>query len=211
MMSDSRLLPMEKLLELTFKNGKLVTASDRELLQVFSQDGVQLGVAPRLLCHRLGLVHKVVYLFISNTRKEILVQIRSDSGRADIPVGGHVSADDKSEKDALIREILEELGIEVDEDKLVYHKTYFREAETNLRKPEEVNRELRVLYSLAMSEEEEKTLARKFNSRKDKEAVAAIKWTTIDEIIQNCDRLSSLVADGLKTSLPHYLIQNKFC
>jgi len=209
MMSDSRLLTMDKLLELTFKNGKSGTVSDKEFLQVFSQDGVQLGIAPRLLCHRLGLIHKVVYLFISNTRKEILIQIRSDSGRADIPVGGHVSADDKSEKEALIREMLEELGIEVDEDKLVYRKTYFREADVNLRKPEEVNRELRVLYSLAMSKEEEKNLANKFNSREDKEAVAAIKWTTIDEIIQYCD--NSLVADGLKTSLPHYLIHNKSC
>ena len=206
-MRNTHLLTTNELLEFTFKNGKTITKSDAELLPVFSQEGKQLGVAPRLLCHRLGLIHKVVYLFISNTHREILVQIRGDSGRIDVPVGGHISIDDKSEKEALIREAFEELGVDVNEDKITYHQTYFRESESNIKKPEEANRELRVLYSLVMDVSDEKELNNKFSLRKDKEAVIDIKWMTIEEIVKYCD--SSLVADGLKASLPHYLIQSR--
>ena len=202
-MGNNQLLTISELLELTYRSGKSVTESDRELLPIFSQSGTQLGVAPRLLCHRLGLIHKVVYLFIRNGHGEILTQTRGDSGRIDVPVGGHVSTVDKSEKEALLREMFEELGVNINEDKLIYHKTYFREAEINFRKPEESNRELRVLYSIVIDENDEKDLNNRFNLREEKKSVVDIKWMAVDEIIRYCD--NSLAADGLKTSLPHYL------
>ena len=85
-MEGKHLLTTEELLEKTIKKGKVISKSDRELIPVFSPEGEQLGIAPRLLCHRLGLIHKVVYLFVCNMRGEVLVQIRGD-GRIDVPVG----------------------------------------------------------------------------------------------------------------------------
>lgn len=204
-MRIDQLLSVDELLKNTFKGNKPVTSSDGELLPVFSQDGTQIGAAPRLLCHRLGLIHKVVYLFIRNHRGDILVQVRGDSGRIDVPVGGHVSIGDKSDKEALIREMFEELGIELSEDKITFLKTYYRVSDTNIKKPEEVNRELRVLYSTILNESDEQILTNKFGEREEKEAVVDIKWMTIVQIIEQCDR--SLAADGLKASLPHYLSQ----
>ena len=206
-MENENVLTTNDLLELTFKSGKLLTKADRELLPVFTQEGKCLGAAPRLLCHRLGLIHKVVYLFISNTRGDLLIQIRGDSGRIDVPVGGHVSINDKSEKEALVREMFEELGIKVNENKIIYHQTYFRESEININKPEETNRELRVLYSLVMDENDENILNSNFCLRKDKTDVLDIKWMTINEILKYSDYSSS--ADGLKASLPHYLTQKE--
>jgi isopentenyldiphosphate isomerase len=202
-MEKSHLLSMDELVQLSFRWGKAAKESDHELLPVFSDEEKQLGVAPRLLCHRLGLIHKVVYLFISNEKKELLIQIRGDSGRIDVPVGGHVSANDNSEKNALIRETYEELGYKTNNDEIIYLLTYFRESEFNLKKPEESNRELRVLYSLVLNNETEKMLNDGFLSRIEKKAVVDIKWMTINEIIKYCD--ASLAADGLKGSLPHYL------
>jgi 8-oxo-dGTP pyrophosphatase MutT (NUDIX family) len=203
-MRNDHLLTINEILELTFKQGTPISNSDGELLPVFLQTGTRLGVAPRLLCHRLGLIHKVVYLFIRNTSGKILIQVRGDSGRIDIPVGGHVSIDDTSDKEALVREVLEELGIEINEDKLVYHSTYFREFEPNSRKPQEINRELRVLYSLVMDENDEKNLESRFGFREEKKAVIDVKWLTVEDVIKYCD--ASLAADGLRTSLPHYLM-----
>ncbi len=205
-MGNEHLLTINEILGLTFKYEKTIAKSDGELLPVFSQTGTQLGVAPRLLCHRLGLIHKVVYLFIRNTSGKILIQVRGDSGRIDVPVGGHVSIDDKSEKEALVREAFEELGIEINETELIYHKTYFREFEPNSRKPEDMNRELRGLYSLVMGENDEKNLNSRFGSREENKAVIDIKWLTIEDVIKYCD--DSLVADGLKASLPHYLMSH---
>ena len=203
-MEGKHLLTTEELLEKTIKKGKVISKSDRELIPVFSPEGEQLGIAPRLLCHRLGLIHEVVYLFVCNMRGEVLVQIRGD-GRIDVPVGGHVSADDQDEKEALVREMFEELGIKVNEDKIMYYQTYFREFEVNIKKPEEFNRELRVLYTLVMSDKDEKVLNSRFSLREEKEAVLDIKWMTVNEIVNYCDK--SLAADGLKMSLSHYLLK----
>lgn len=195
-------LTMNEMLELTYKRGKAISGSDREMLPIFNENGEQIGIAPRLLCHRLGLVHKVVYLFVMNQKKELLLQIRGD-GRIDVPVGGHVSDKDISEKMALKREIFEELGLSVDENKVEYMVTYFREAEINIQKPEESNRELRVLYLYKMNEEEENSLRAKFQIREEQKAVLDVQWVSLDRVLSCCDK--SMAADGLKASLPHYL------
>ena len=201
MMTNKHILTAEEILEQTYKKGKAISGSDAEMLPVFSEKGVLLGIAPRLLCHRLGLIHKVVYLFITNSNNELLLQTRND-GRLDVPVGGHFSANDSSEIDALLREAKEELGISLSEDGCKYLLTYFQDAELNPSKPEVCNRELRVLYTAFLSEEKCKKLKDIFKCRRDKDAVKSIEWFSVSFVKEMCKE--GKAASGLKHSLPYY-------
>ena len=202
-MSNHELTTYE-ILDLTYKKGKTISGSDREKIPVFDEAGNQIGIAPRLLCHRLGLIHKVVYLFIINQEGKLLLQVRGD-GRLDVPVGGHVSSGDNSEKKALAREMFEELGFIADEDNIEFMFTYFREAEVNIKKPEESNRELRTIYSYKMNKNVEKLLLTEFCKREEQQAVLDIQWVSMDHVLSYC--YQGMAADGLESSLPHYLAQ----
>lgn len=196
-----RILTTQDLLENTYRIGKKISESDGELLPVFSERSMkEIGVAPRLLCHRLGLIHKVVYLIILNDNNELLIQVRGD-GRIDVPVGGHVSADDKSEIEALTREAYEELGIQLKEDDVKPYKEYFQEGEYNPQKPYEINRELRQLYTIKLPHDIEVRLNAFFSNRVEKEAVKSIKWITYDRIQEYL--VDKKLAGGLKYSLPY--------
>lgn len=201
LMRNNNVLKTQELLEHTYKFGNRISGSDGELLPVFDEKQMkEIGVAPRLLCHRLGLIHKVVYLIIQNEKKEFLIQIRGD-GRADVPVGGHVSATDTSDVEALRREALEELGIQLRKSEVKPYKIYFQEEEYNPKKPCEINREIRQLYVAQLPDEIESNLDVLFSKRKEQNAVKSIKWASLAEIqIYLAD---GKVAGGLKHSLTH--------
>lgn len=201
----NNLLTTDEILELTIEESS--SNSDRELIPVFNEEGVQLGVAPRLLCHRLGLIHKVVYAIIINEENKILLQVRGDrkKGRLDVPVGGHVSIEDKSNEDAIQREMLEELGMYVEKDQFKLFDVYYRIREFNIKKPIEVNREIRYLYLYEMSKEKEKELNEKFSNRAEQQAVVDFKWMDINKVLEYCD--TSMVADGLGASLIHFAVK----
>ena len=81
-------------------------------------------VATREECHEKGLWHRAVYGFIFNKKGDVLLQKRSANKKLwpnlwDVTAGGHVLAGEFGEK-ALIREIIEELGIEVEKNDIRY-------------------------------------------------------------------------------------------
>lgn len=193
-------LSVNDIVKLTYRFGKEGTENDSELLPVYSEGSWKLlGAAPRLLCHRLGLIHKVVYLIIINEKKELLIQIRGD-GRIDVPVGGHVSAKDKSDTDALIREAHEEIGITLKTKDMKALKTYFQDAVSTSKRPNEINRELRVLYLMRVLSDN-KELESAFSNRSEKKAVKMIRWITYNELQKELE--SGNVAGGLKYSVPY--------
>lgn len=73
--------------------------------------------------HRKALVHRGVCVWIMNSKDEILLQTRSSHvmfpNMLDISFSGHIQAGESS-LEAAIREGREELGIELDQDKLQY-------------------------------------------------------------------------------------------
>lgn len=87
-----------------------------EWLPVVNEKGEVTGKAPRSLCHSGSkLLHPVVHLHITNSKKELFLQKRSIKkdllpGMWDTAVGGHIGINEKIE-DALKRETREELGI----------------------------------------------------------------------------------------------------
>ena len=81
-------------------------------------------IATREECHQKGLWHRAVYAFIIDDKGSILLQKRSNNKKLwpnmwDVTVGGHVDAGEFG-RQALIREVKEELGIEINDDDIKY-------------------------------------------------------------------------------------------
>ncbi|WP_232696871.1 NUDIX hydrolase [Brevibacillus daliensis] len=96
-----------------------------EWLAIFDEDGTRTGVATREEIHRLGIWHETIHCwFITHEAgvDYIYLQLRSDDKKdypnlLDITVAGHIMAHETVEDG--IREIQEEVGIEVTFDELV--------------------------------------------------------------------------------------------
>lgn len=80
--------------------------------------------ASREECHEKGYWHRAVYCFIFNSNGDVLLQKRSASKKLwpnlwDVTAGGHVLAGEFGEQ-ALIREVKEELGIDIESENIRY-------------------------------------------------------------------------------------------
>ncbi len=97
----------------------------KEYFDVLNKYGEFTGeIATREECHEKGLWHRAIYGFIFNKNGDVLLQKRSKNKKLwpdlwDITAGGHVLAGEFGSQ-ALIREIKEELGIEVAENEVKY-------------------------------------------------------------------------------------------
>ncbi len=81
-------------------------------------------IATREDCHKKGLWHRAVYAFAINEKGDVLLQKRSSNKKLwpnmwDITAGGHVGAGEFG-RQALIREVKEELNIEIDDNDIKY-------------------------------------------------------------------------------------------
>lgn len=97
-----------------------------ELFDVLNSNGEYTNeVVDRLECHKKGLWHKAVVLFIiSDDNKKVLLQQRSGSKKLwpnlwDITAGGHVLKDEFGYQ-AVIREAKEEIGIDLNKNDLEF-------------------------------------------------------------------------------------------
>ena len=96
-----------------------------EKIDVLNELGEFTGeVATRDECHKKGLWHRAVYAFIIDDKGNILLQKRSNNKKLwpnmwDVTVGGHVDAGEFG-RQALIREVKEELGISINDDDIKY-------------------------------------------------------------------------------------------
>lgn len=98
---------------------------ENELLKIFDDDKNQIGVASRKEVHKFGYWHETFHCwFVSNEEgiDYLYLQLRSDSKKdhpnlLDITAAGHLLADE-TVRDG-IREIKEEIGIDVPFDDLI--------------------------------------------------------------------------------------------
>lgn len=96
-----------------------------EKIDVLDENGNQTGeVVTREEVHRLGLWHKCVHIWIINGKGEVLLQKRSaqkimDPNKWTTATSGHLSAGDSNVQGA-IRELSEEIGLQVNENELKY-------------------------------------------------------------------------------------------
>lgn len=97
----------------------------KEYFDVLTENGDYTDrIESRDECHSKGLWHKAVALFIINSKNQVLLQKRSASKKLwpnlwDISAGGHVLAGEFGFQ-AIIREIKEELGIQIDKNDITF-------------------------------------------------------------------------------------------
>ena len=101
-----------------------------EILDIYSKEGKYLGTKTREECHSKnpGFYHKPVWIWIVNSKNEVLVQKRASVKKSfpnywDMPSAGHVEAGESSIKGA-VRETAEELGIITNEEDYIYVGEY---------------------------------------------------------------------------------------
>ncbi len=96
-----------------------------EYFDVLNEKGNFTGkVGSREVCHKEGLWHKAVVVFIINSKEQVLLQKRSPNKRMwpntwDVTAGGHVLAGEFGFQ-AIIREAKEELGIELNKNEMTF-------------------------------------------------------------------------------------------
>lgn len=99
--------------------------STDEFLDAFDEKGQHLGVLPRAEVHRRGLWHQVAHILVVAVRDDeptAILQRRASTKRTfpdliDLSATGHLAAGERP-RDG-IRELREELGIDIDPDLLV--------------------------------------------------------------------------------------------
>lgn len=102
-----------------------------EYLDIFDKNEKHLGSRDREECHKpnIDFYHKVVWVWLINNKKEILIQQRSFLTKArpgrwgELSAAGHVIKDENPEQ-ACKREIYEEIGVKVDEVKFLKKYIY---------------------------------------------------------------------------------------
>ena len=88
-----------------------------ELIAIVDDNDNVIGKSPRKN-HAEGILHRETSVLIINPNNEILVQIRADSGRLDYSASEHFTFDEDYLEGA-IREVKEELGLDIPRDKFV--------------------------------------------------------------------------------------------
>lgn len=97
----------------------------KEKFDVLNEFGEFTGkIATREECHKNGLWHRAVYAFIIDKNENVLLQKRSANKKLwpnmwDVTVGGHVDSGEIG-RQALIREVKEELGIDINDTEIKY-------------------------------------------------------------------------------------------
>lgn len=100
-----------------------------ELIDVLDENGEKTGeIETRKKVHEKGLCHRIIVVAIIDKNGYLLMQQRSENketnaGKWDISTAGHVSSGQTS-KEAAIREVSEEVGLEIAENELNYISTY---------------------------------------------------------------------------------------
>lgn len=97
-----------------------------ELFDVYDVNGNFLGVKPKSFCHSKnpGVYHKPVWIWIVNSKGEVLIQKRSETkkfmpNKWDSSATGHTIAGESSLQ-GCVREVFEEIGILFNENDFVF-------------------------------------------------------------------------------------------
>ena len=97
---------------------------EHEMIDQYNLRGEKIGVVDKANAHKLGLWHKSVHVWIINDNNEILLQYRCKDKKLypdtwDCSFAGHIGTGETS-VEAVLREGKEEIGIDVNIDKLEY-------------------------------------------------------------------------------------------
>lgn len=149
-----------------------------EFFDVLNEKGNFTGkTESREKCHKEGLWHKAVVVFIINSKNQVLLQRRSPNKRMwpnmwDVTAGGHVLAGEFG-FEAIIREAKEELGIELNKNEM----TFLGSSISTNYKADIINKHFNEYYIVNKDLDETRLTLQK-------EEVTEVKWIDKNDIIQ---------------------------
>ena len=147
-----------------------------EYLDILDENGNKTGEKDtRENIHKLGLLHSEVAAFIYTDTGKVILQKRKSNKATYAGVwsvtGGHVLAGENNE-DAIIREIKEELNLEIKKEKVTFATTYkSKKVKDNI-----INNKFFNIYNVEISESQLKKI------KIQKEELEDIKLFSINEI-----------------------------
>ena len=100
---------------------------EHEIIDEYNLRGEKIGVVDKSIAHEKGLWHKSIHVWIINSKNQILLQYRCKDKNLypdtwDCSFAGHITTGEDSIQ-SVLREGKEEIGIDVDLDKLEYIMT----------------------------------------------------------------------------------------
>lgn len=149
-----------------------------ELFDVLKENGDYADrIESRENCHKYGFWHKAVALFIINSKKQVLLQKRSENKKLwpntwDITAGGHVHTGEFG-FETIIRESKEELGIDLNKKDI----TFIGSTISTNKKDDIINNHFNEYY-IANKDIDEKNL------NLQSEEVSEVKWVDKEEILE---------------------------
>ena len=149
-----------------------------EYFDVLKENGEYEGrIETREICHEKGLWHKAVAMFMINSKGQVLLQKRSANKKMwpnmwDMTAGGHVLAGEFG-FEAIIREIQEELGIEINKNDILFIGSA---VSTNI-KGDVINRHFNEYYIINKDVDET-------SLKLQSEEVSDIKWFDKEEVFR---------------------------
>lgn len=149
-----------------------------ELFDVLDEKGQFTGrIESRDKCHKEGLWHKAVVVFIINSKNQVLLQKRSNNKKLwpnmwDITAGGHVLTGEFGFQ-AIIRETKEELGIELNREEIIFLGSSLS---SNIKK-DIINNHFNEYYVVNKDIDETKLCLQE-------DEVSEVKWIDSDDIIK---------------------------
>lgn len=170
-----------------------------EYFNVLNERGEYTGeIESRENCHKNGLWHKAVTLFIINNKGQVLLQKRSKNKKLwpnmwDITAGGHVLAGEFGFQ-TVIRETKEEIGIDVNKKDI----TFIGASISSNQKGEIINNHFNEYY-IVNSDVDEKSL------KLQEEEVSEVKWIDEEEIIKRIQNKYDGITD--KQGCWEYLLE----
>lgn len=142
-----------------------------EIFDIYTRDGKHIGTEKKSVCHseNPGVYHKPVWIWIINSKNELLLQKRSYKKKRfpnkwDMPVAGHVRAGETILQGA-VREAEEELGIQTKEGDYTFIGEYISDSAW----------EIGQVYLLKLDLE-----IKDFKLQEDE--VAEVKWISLEEL-----------------------------
>ena len=147
-----------------------------EYLDILDENGNKTGEKDtRENIHKLGLLHSEVAAFIYTDTGKVVLQKRKSNKATYAGVwsvtGGHVFAGENNEE-AIIREIKEELNLNIEKDKVIFVTTY----KSKKVKDDVINNKFFSIYNVEISENQFETI------EIQKEELEDIKLFSIEEI-----------------------------
>lgn len=147
-----------------------------EYLDILDENGNKTGEKDtRENIHKLGLLHSEVAAFIYTDTGKVILQKRKSNKATYAGVwsvtGGHVLAGENNEE-AIIREIKEELNLNIEKEKVIFVITY----KSKKVKDDVINNKFFSIYNVEISENQFETI------EIQKEELEDIKLFSIEEI-----------------------------